>query len=449
MVRLVTLRLTHSLRLFSALLILALAGTGALAEPAAAKRKPSPRKGGQVRVAWPSKSSKARGDRPGKLLARVLAKQVGPVKTRRALASAAAAGPLQDFLPATTPGTLRLVRSYDIPADDPAATRMANLSWTYDSAVAAVALMAAGERVQAEQILDQLAALQRTDGSIDFAFDVSNGASIQQFRSGSIAWIGLAAAVHADTYNSPRYDALAAGAARWLLARQQANGLLTGGPDVSWVSTQHNLVAWLFLSSINRKLSGIAPGLFDKSAQDIATGIQRDLIVSVDATKSAFVQGTADALRPLDVQALGLLFLKRNPAGKNPNPNLAKVRNYLNTYAVSGRSVVRSSDSVGYNDTYAASGPFAGYRPYAGAGPDVLWAEGTAQVRYTLRSLGESTATLNNAISAWDAITTAGAEGPLGSDRTAADEINEYHVWPTSSAASWTLLGGTSSLLAF
>ena len=91
------------------------------------------------------------------------------------------------------------MRSFDVPADDPAAARMANLSWTYDSALAAVALMYAGEKAQAEQLLDQLAALQRTDGSIDFAFNVTDGSSLQLFRTGSIAWVGVAAATYRNT----------------------------------------------------------------------------------------------------------------------------------------------------------------------------------------------------------------------------------------------------------
>ncbi len=125
---------------------------------------------------------------------------------RRLLASAV----IQDFLPAPKPSALRLVRSFDVPADDPAAARMANLSWTYDSALASISMMFAGEKAQAEQLLDQLAALQRTDGSIDFAFNVADGSSLQQFRTGSIAWIGLAAATYGNLYRSTRYNALAA-----------------------------------------------------------------------------------------------------------------------------------------------------------------------------------------------------------------------------------------------
>ena len=172
---------------------------------------------------------------------------------------------IQDFLPAPKPSALRLVRSFDVPADDPAAARMANLSWTYDSALASISMMFAGEKAQAEQLLDQLAALQRTDGSIDFAFNVADGSSLQQFRTGSIAWIGLAAATYGNLYRSTRYHALAGGAARWLLARKQPNGLLSGGPDVAWVSTQHNLLAWFFLSSVDDKVeTGVKPSELDK-----------------------------------------------------------------------------------------------------------------------------------------------------------------------------------------
>ena len=348
---------------------------------------------------------------------------------------------IQDFLPAAKPGALRLVRSFDVPAGDPDAARMANLSWTYDSALAAVALMFAGEKVQAEQLLDQLAALQRTDGSIDFAFNVTNGSSLQQFRTGSISWIGLAAATYGNIYGSSRYDNLAGGAARYVLARRQSTGLLAGGPDVSWVSTQHNLISWFFLTSLDDDINtGMSESSLRNATNALADGIESRLITSVNSSQSAFVQGINDTVRPLDAQSFGLLFLEASGKGQSGRPSTAdKVRAYLNTaYPVSGRSIVKSSDPATFNQTYAATGPFSGYRPYAeGAGPDVLWAEGTAQVRYTLRALGESTSTLDKTISAWNAVS---QTGPLGAERRdTRHEINGYHVWPTSAAASWPL----------
>jgi hypothetical protein len=65
--------------------------------------------------------------------------------------------------------TLQLVRSFNIPTDDPSYARLLNWSWTYDSAMTAAAFVVSGYSSEAEQLLDQLAALQHTDGSIEHA----------------------------------------------------------------------------------------------------------------------------------------------------------------------------------------------------------------------------------------------------------------------------------------
>ena len=355
---------------------------------------------------------------------------------------------IQDFLPAPKPSALRLVRSFDVPADDPAAPRMTNLSWTYDSALAAISLMFAGEKAQAEQLLDQLAALQRTDGSIDFAFNVADGSSLQQFRTGSIAWIGLAAATYGNLYRSSRYDALAGGAARWLLARKQSSGLLAGGPDVSWVSTQHNLLAWFFLSSVDDKVEHRRQALRARQGDERHRRRHRARADRPHRRGAQRVRAGRQGLgpparrpgsRPALPRGLGS---RQERQGHRPSPRSAA---YLGSaFAVGGRSIVKSSDPKSFNQTYSATGPFTGYRPYAeGAGPDVLWAEGTAQVRFALKALGENTSVLEKSMSAWSAITKAGT---LGADRAArVEDLNEYHVWPTSAAASWTLLGSVAT----
>ena len=88
------------------------------------------------------------------------------------------------------------------------------MSWTYDSALAATALTFAFEKSEAEQLLDQLAALQRTDGSIDYAYDVSTGAGVPLFRSGTVAWVGLSA------HDVPQPLRLLASTTRWSRARR-------------------------------------------------------------------------------------------------------------------------------------------------------------------------------------------------------------------------------------
>ena len=58
------------------------------------------------------------------------------------------------------------------------------------------------------------------------------------------------------------------------------------------------------------------------------------------------------------------------------------------------------------------------------------------------RVLGQSSSTLDSGINNWNAVTSKLGQGPLGADRTVTgNDVNEYHVWPTSAAASWTLMG--------
>lgn len=252
----------------------------------AKKRKLPARRGGKVRRAWPANKK----GRPKNTLARWLAQQVGPSKDRslktkkRRTAKARRSARASATQPASTPdvesaeleplGTasrLRLVRSFQVPPNDPAYERLLSLSFTYDSAIGAAAFIAADERSQAEQLLDQLVALQRADGSFEYAYNVLTGESLPTFRSGTVAWVGLAATFYRSKYGSQRYDDLATRAARWLIAHQINNpnnpayGAVYGGPGVDWTSTQHNLVAYFFLkqfaSQVTSKRTRILPFL--------------------------------------------------------------------------------------------------------------------------------------------------------------------------------------------
>jgi hypothetical protein len=69
----------------------------------------------------------------------------------------------------------------------------------------------------------------------------------------------------------------------------------------------------------------------------------------------------------------------------------------------------------------------------------VIWAEGTRQARLAFRRLGADVKTLDSEATKWAAV--APSDGPLMADRTVtANDFNEYHVWPASAAASWSLL---------
>jgi len=447
--------------------------------------------GGRVHHAWPSRRGR---DRPPNPLARWLARQVGPVRvsgrgrhSRHGALLAQAVSAAAGSVPFQTTGTIQalsLVRSYQIPSDDPSAVRLANLSWTYDSAVTAVAFEETGNVAQAQQLLDQLKALQRTDGSIDFAFNTATGQSIPEFRTGTIAWTGLAAADYRAATCSSSYDAVAYGAAKWLLSEQlvspsaPAYGLIRGGPDVTWVSTQHNLIARAFLAHLADAIDGnlrhgsegrgngngpscpgglsglTGPQASAFSAQLhhavalLDAGISAELYVRLTPGTAAqagiayFKEGVGDDVRPADAQALGALWL----LSQGRTQDAQAVVNYANqSMSVSNRSVALSAKPLTYNETYSSPGPFSGYLPYADPGtPSVLWLEGTLEMRFAEHALGDDTSTLDRSIVGWQGIT-GFSTGPLQADKTVVGNIfNEYHPWPDSAAAAWELLNLTS-----
>ena len=340
---------------------------------------------------------------------------------------------------------LKLVRSYQIPADDPLYNTLTNWSWTYDSAVAAAAFAATGDKANSAQLLDQLAALQHADGSIELAFNTTTGDSAPVFRSGTVAWVGLAASAYDLAFGSSRYLKMEQRSADYLLSLQTDNGLIRGGPDVKWVSSEHNLVTYVFLSRLASELrsndSTDAAAHYQTAAATISAAIDKNLLVS-DSSGTHFLQGLNDPVLALDVQALGAMYLQ----GTGRPDLAAQVLAYAQTnFAVDKRSVALSKDPDSYNMTYAAAGPFSGYRPYAGAGtPDVLWAEGSGQMRLAQAALGQDTSALDRRIARWAAITSDRGQGPLQANRTYTGFGVQYHVWPASTAAAWTALSDSS-----
>ena len=321
--------------------------------------------------AWPAEGKRSK---PDGRLKRFLARQVGPRPitermrraARRPTARIAQAGKVPGtVVDASGKSKLALVRSYDIPADDPSAARLANLSWTYDSAISAVALAAAGEHAQARQLLDQLKALQRTDGSLDLVYDTATGASCCSARArsrGSATPRCWSASVPGTASTTRSSTAPRAGC--WSDSRPTVS--LAGGPDVSWVSTQHNMVAYQFLAALATSPVGslTSPELIT-AANRIAAGDRRQ---PHDHARSRPARLRPGCRRPAAPA-------RRADARRHLPPVSRPLRRRAEGQGLHRRDVprhraldhqVRTATST-FNGTYAASGPFAGYRPYAEA----------------------------------------------------------------------------------
>ncbi|HEY8582683.1 MAG TPA: hypothetical protein VIL49_07040, partial [Capillimicrobium sp.] len=102
---------------------------------------------GQVGPVEEGKKGEKRRPRPGK-------RPGGAAAPRLAAEAADAPAAAQTLtFQAAGRGPLELVRSFDIPPSDPEYASLANLSWTYDNALAALAFVDRGDRAEAEGLL--------------------------------------------------------------------------------------------------------------------------------------------------------------------------------------------------------------------------------------------------------------------------------------------------------
>jgi hypothetical protein len=353
---------------------------------------------------------------------------------------------------AVTPGA-PLVASYLPPVGDPLGDRIRGRAWTYDSAVAAAGRAAAGDLDGAGALLDALQDLQRSDGALESSYDIATGEGAGPLRAGNQAWIGLAALEWRTRTCSGRHDRLIAGLADWLLSHRIAArtspgfGLVVGGPDVSWASTEHNLEARGFFAGLAATLAGrpadpatgraCQPGLDGLSARASnallvrsAEAVRRiDRVIDAElfvreGARAHLRQGLDDDARPLDVQALGMLWL----LGRGRRADALAVERHTDaTMAVTGRRVALPK---------AAGQTFDGYRPFEDAwGPDVLWMEGTLMMRLAKVRLGRDVSVLDGHVARWAALTAPAP--PLQVDRAAGED---YHVWPAAGPAGWLVL---------
>jgi hypothetical protein len=285
------------------------------------------------------------------------------------------------------PGRRRLVVSYRIPETHPAFRYIYSRSFSYDNALAVIALTMAGAYQEAELILTALQRNMRDDGSFWFAYNTVNswpnegdneGAII---RTGAVCWIGYAVTFYLrararkdeffleEDFLAQDLLGMAEQAGEWVLARQVhdpgdlRHGLVTGGQgtyqlavdekeknlleryrseEITWISMEHNIDAYYFIRDLGR-LTG------DKRYEEASESIEQGLLTLWRSDRGQFIRGikgdqAIDAALPLDGASWASLFL--NSIGER-----GKARRCLN--AIERNFRCQSEDVWGYRPYYA------------------------------------------------------------------------------------------------
>lgn len=392
----------------------------------------------KVHQAWPHKQG---GKKPKSSLGRKLAGQIGPIRIKRgpqtlaapratALERTSAGGaPAPVGVVKGEEGRLLLVRSFDIPEEDPLYADLSNYSWTYDNALAVLAFVAEDSRAQARELLDQLAALQEKDGSIDFAFDVQTGGSSSVVRSGADAWVGLAAAAYRERYGEKDYDPMIGGLVDYLMKLRNDENLVVGGPDVKWVSTQHNLLTAQLLRELQAQggdFGGFSTESLAEADASLSAAIDKHLLVD-EGESVHFREGFEDNRTPIDVQALGAMYLQAR--GDKRSQQVGEFMLQKGFYVSPRRSRAAGRMEV------------SGLRPFLDEeAPDVIWTEGTFESHFSLMRVGIEDEGVAKAVESLAATISRSVVGPIGADRTSVSDWGEYQTWPTSAATSWLMM---------
>ncbi|HEY8584268.1 MAG TPA: hypothetical protein VIL49_15030 [Capillimicrobium sp.] len=302
-----------------------------------------------------------------------------------------------------------LVRSFRLKQDDPLygaerdGGRTEWRSWLYDDAVAALAFTYGGQPAAARKILERLAALQAADGSFGFAFDAWRGLEVSGLRrTGAVAWAGYAALEYGRVTGDHTFDGLAIALGDWVLGRQLPSGSVDGGPDVGWVSTEHNVDAYFLLRDLGQ-LTGEAR--FGDGAEDIKASL---LANHWNPVQERFNQGIGDDGHALDLGSWGGLFL----------------------LAIGETAKARRSDD--YADLFRVTdGAHAGHRPYFHVAHTV-WAEGSWGAILLRQRLGED---VSADLAAMDALQQ--ADGGFPQVTTA---LPDMPSWAAVAGTGWAVI---------
>lgn len=201
-------------------------------------------------------------------------------------------------------GRQGLLVGYTVAPND-ALAFLAGRSFTYDNAVGSIAFLLQGQPESARNVLLALQRLMAPNGTLGFSYQVDSTASDARLRTGTLAWVGYAMALYQRVTGDRTFQPNAEALARYLKTLQRHSGSLKGGPDVHWISTEHNIDAYFFYRELYR-VTG--KSTYRTTSRQIRNSLLTNHWTGT-SVRGRFLQGIGDSTPALDANSWGAIFL--------------------------------------------------------------------------------------------------------------------------------------------
>ncbi|MDD5449664.1 MAG: hypothetical protein PHO42_03595, partial [Candidatus Omnitrophica bacterium] len=201
-----------------------------------------------------------------------------------------------------------------------------SIGWTYDQALAVLALTKAADFQNAQKMLNALKNIQNPDGSWYFRYYTNGQNADTDYAKyvGTNSWVITAVNYYTHVTGDTSFIPMAEKTANWVLSYQDTDaqsptfGSITGGErrgvPITWRATEHNVVSYAAL----RYLSDITDNLgYSIKAENI-----KDYLLTKIWTGTRFLTGWQDTSEYLDVNSWAVLSLGPAPDGIDITPCL-------------------------------------------------------------------------------------------------------------------------------
>ena len=237
-----------------------------------------------------------------------------------------------------------LVLSYEGDKD------LADWGFTYDQALACQAFLISGDVKRAEAILNFYK--NRAKGSKGLfynAYDVRSGEPCEHvIHSGPNVWIAISACQYVNSTGDRAFLKVAEDIAANMIAlqRRSSDGSIKGGPDVDWVSTEHNLDAYAMFKMLFKLTDD---NKYGEAAQRALSWLKD---VGYNKPEGRFMRGRGDATIATDtfswaIAAIGPRTLMDN--AMNPDGIMEFAENECKVKTQFYRPDERAVDIVGFD----------------------------------------------------------------------------------------------------